>query len=166
MGIISTLLWALITDVIGKRWVSGYYVAITAICVGIILLIPSMSVAGQFAAFYWSGTIYCIQATFFAWANDTMRYEPVAFRAVVIACMNFGGNVFQAWWPLVFYRADDAPKFTVSNHNSLPIISPKSATGCDRHSNRKIAGYGRYGRYRRGHGDLGNGYALHGEAAR
>lgn len=114
-GIISTLLWALCTDVFGKRWVSGYYVAATAMGAGIILLVPSTSITGQFAAFYWSGTIYCIQATFFAWANDSMRNQPPTLRAVIIACMNFGGNTFQAWWPLIFYRADNAPNFTVSS---------------------------------------------------
>ncbi|EMR65150.1 putative pantothenate transporter protein [Eutypa lata UCREL1] len=112
VGIVSTLLWALSTDIFGKRWISGYYVAVTAICVGILLLVPNVPTAGQFAAYYWSGTIYCIQATFFAWANDSMRHQPVALRAVVIACMNFSGNVFQAWWPLIFYRANDAPDFT------------------------------------------------------
>lgn len=114
VGIVSTLLWALGTDVFGGRWVSGYFVAATAIGVGIILLVPNMSIAGQFAAYYWSGAIYCIQGTFFAWANDSMRHQPPSLRAVIIACMNFGGNVFQAWWPLIFYRADDAPNFTVS----------------------------------------------------
>ncbi|KAI1447060.1 retrograde regulation protein 2 [Annulohypoxylon stygium] len=112
VGIVSTLLWALGTDVLGRRWLSGYFVSITAICVGILLLVPSVPTAGKFAAYYWSGTIYCIQATFFAWANDSMRHQPPTLRAVVIACMNFSGNVFQAWWPLIFYRADDAPNFT------------------------------------------------------
>ncbi|KAK7747575.1 hypothetical protein SLS62_009074 [Diatrype stigma] len=112
VGIVSTLLWALGTDIFGGRWVSGYFVAVTAIGVGIILLVPNVSTTGQFAAYYWSGTIYCIQATFFAWANDSMRHQPPTLRAVIIACMNFSGNVFQAWWPLIFYRADDAPNFT------------------------------------------------------
>ncbi|KAI2601889.1 retrograde regulation protein 2 [Hypoxylon sp. NC1633] len=112
VGIVSTLLWALGTDVFGRRWLSGYFVSITAICAGILLLVPSVPTAGKFAAYYWSGAIYCIQATFFAWANDSMRRQPPALRAVVIACMNAAGNLFQAWWPLVFYRADDAPNFT------------------------------------------------------
>ncbi|GKT96878.1 major facilitator superfamily transporter [Colletotrichum tofieldiae] len=50
-------------------------------------------------------------ATFFAWANDSMRNESPALRACVIACMNAAGNCFQAWWPLIFFRADDAPEF-------------------------------------------------------
>lgn len=43
-----------------------------------------------------------------------MRDEEDSFRAVIIGAMNFGGNFFQAWWPLIFYAADMAPYFTVS----------------------------------------------------
>ncbi|KAI6090654.1 retrograde regulation protein 2 [Hypoxylon rubiginosum] len=121
VGIVSTLLWAFGTDVFGRRWLSGYYVAITAICVGILILVPSVPTAGKFAAYYWSGSIYCIQATFFAWANDSMRHQPPALRAVVIASMNFAGNVFQAWWPLVFYRANDAPDFTLGMYGLIGV---------------------------------------------
>lgn len=119
MGILSTLLWALGTDIWGGRWASGYYVAVTAIGNAVILIVPSSSVAAKFGAYYWAGTIYCIQATFFAWANDSMRSSSPALRACVIACMNSAGNCFQAWWPLIFYRASDAPNFIVriSIHN-------------------------------------------------
>ncbi|KAI1637004.1 retrograde regulation protein 2 [Biscogniauxia mediterranea] len=123
VGIASTLIWATATDIFGGRWVSGYYVAMTAICTAVILLVPTTSVAGQYAAYYWSGTIYCIQGTFFAWANDSMRHEPRTLRAVIIACMNFGGNVFQAWWPLIFYRADAAPDFTIGMYAMIGIGS-------------------------------------------
>ncbi|KAK1484308.1 hypothetical protein CCUS01_04020 [Colletotrichum cuscutae] len=67
--------------------------------------------AAKFGAYYWAGSIYCIQATFFAWANDSMQNESPRLRSCVIACMNAAGNCFQAWWPLIFYRAEDAPEF-------------------------------------------------------
>ncbi|KAK2774570.1 pantothenate transporter liz1 [Colletotrichum kahawae] len=110
VGVVSTLLWATSTDVWGRRWLSGYYVAFTAIANAAIILAPT-STAAKFGAYYWAGSIYCIQATFFAWANDSMRNESPALRACVIACMNAAGNCFQAWWPLIFFRADDAPEF-------------------------------------------------------
>ncbi|KAH6957896.1 retrograde regulation protein 2 [Ilyonectria sp. MPI-CAGE-AT-0026] len=112
VGIVSTLLWASYTDIYGKRWITGYYNAIVGIATSIIILVPSTTTAGHFGAYYWAGSIYCCQATFFAWANDTLRSKPPAMRAVVIGTMNFSGNLFQAWWPLIFYRADAAPKFT------------------------------------------------------
>lgn len=118
VGIASTLIWAIGTDIWGHRWVSGYYVGIVCIANAVMILVNPTTVATKYAAYYWAGSIYCIQATFFAWANDSMRAQPPALRSCVIACMNSAGNCFQAWWPLIFYRADDAPDFTV---NSQPL---------------------------------------------
>lgn len=165
VGIVSTLLWALSTDIFGKRWISGYYVAVTAICVGILLLVPNVPTAGQFAAYYWSGTIYCIQATFFAWANDSMRHQPVALRAVVIACMNFSGNVFQAWWPLIFYRANDAPDFTVSVPRVTLLLALAMKQWKIFVTNFQIERNVCSSRRGCPHGGLGYGDAVHGKAA-
>lgn len=130
-GVLSTLLWALSTDIWGKRWLSGYYTVITSIGCAAILLVPGSPTAAHFGAYYWSGTIYCIQATFFAWANDSMRNQPPALRACVIACMNAGGNAFQAFWPLAFYRADDAPQFTVGQHSTVAACPVLPYPGTD-----------------------------------
>ena len=63
-------------------------------------------------AYYWAGSVYACQATFFAWANDVLRYEEDSLRAVVIASMNMGSNAINAWWSIVFYGANFAPYFT------------------------------------------------------
>ncbi len=157
IGIVSTLMWAFGTDIFGRRWLSGYYVAITAICVGIILLVPDMPKSGQYAAYYWSGSIYCIQSTYFALANDSRRHQPPALRAVVIACMNFGGNVFQAWWPLVFYRANDAPNFTVSSNFCRCDLESMSCT------NNQAERHVRFDRCWNINGHLGQCHVIHGE---
>jgi MFS transporter, ACS family, pantothenate transporter len=52
--------------------------------------------------------------TFFAWANDAMRYEDETFRGVVLASMNMMSNAVNAWWSIIFYGAVYAPYFTVS----------------------------------------------------
>lgn len=75
---------------------------------------PNAGTGSIFGAYYWAGTVYACQATFFAWANDAMRWEEDSLRAVVIASMNCGSNAVNAWWSLLFYAADMAPKFTVS----------------------------------------------------
>ncbi|KAL4961195.1 major facilitator superfamily domain-containing protein [Aspergillus stella-maris] len=121
VGIFSTLLWAIGTDIFGFRWVSGYYVSIVCIANAVMILINPTTIATKFAAYYWAGTVYCIQTTFFAWANDSMRGRPAAQRAAVIACMNAAGNCFQAWWPLVFFRADDAPEFTRGMYSIIGV---------------------------------------------
>ncbi|KAG9767785.1 Pantothenate transporter liz1 [Exophiala dermatitidis] len=123
VGIFSTLFWSIVTDIFGRRWIAGYYIALTGLISAIIILIPSTPVAGIFGAYYWAGSIYACQATFFAWANDTMRHEDHAFRAVVIAIMNFGGNTFNAFWPLLFYAADMAPWFRRGMYCMIVICS-------------------------------------------
>lgn len=62
--------------------------------------------------YYWAGSVYACQATFFAWANDALRHEEDALRAIVIASMNMGSNAVNAWWSIVFYGASFAPWFT------------------------------------------------------
>ncbi|RDW82834.1 retrograde regulation protein 2-2 [Coleophoma cylindrospora] len=112
VGIVSTLFWATVTDIFGMRWMAGYYISFTAVVSAIIILIPSTTPAGIFGAYYWAGSIYACQATFFAWANDEMRHEDDATRSVTIAFMNFAGNTFNAFWPLIFYNSSQAPYFT------------------------------------------------------
>jgi ACS family pantothenate transporter-like MFS transporter len=86
----------------------------TGIITSAIILAPSSGIPAHFAAYYWAGSVYACQATFFAWANDALRYEEDSLRAIVIACMNLGNNAVNAWWSIVFYSADLAPAFTVS----------------------------------------------------
>ncbi|EAA63133.1 hypothetical protein AN3232.2 [Aspergillus nidulans FGSC A4] len=83
VGIVSTLFWATLTDF----W-------------------------GVFGAYYWAGAVYACQATFFAWCNDAMRMQEERHRSVVIASMNLGNNAVNAWWSILFYSADLAPRFT------------------------------------------------------
>jgi len=120
VGIISTLAWATLTDFMqGKRYLVGYWIAITGVITSAMILAPGMPNAGIFAAYYWAGSVYACQATFFAWANDAMRYEEDSLRAVVIASMNAGSGAVNAWWSIVFYSADMAPYFAVSPNLTL-----------------------------------------------
>jgi ACS family pantothenate transporter-like MFS transporter len=114
VGIVSTLFWATLTDFLGgRRYLVGYWIGITGIVTSAMILNPHASTASVFGAYYWAGTVYACQATFFAWANDAMRWEEDSLRAVVIASMNCGSNAVNAWWSILFYSANFAPKFTV-----------------------------------------------------
>lgn len=126
VGIVSTLFWATLTDFLqGKRYLVGYFIAITGIATSAMVLAASKdptstaSTRLTFAAYYWAGTVYACQATFFAWCNDAMRYEEDVFRGVVLAGMNLGSNAVNAWWSIIFYGADMAPWFTVSNLHTV-----------------------------------------------
>ncbi|KAF9768685.1 hypothetical protein IL306_013997 [Fusarium sp. DS 682] len=118
VGIVSTLFWATLTDFLsGKRWLVGYFIGITGIATAIMVLVASKdptnpaSTTIVFAAYYWAGSVYACQATFFAWCNDVMRHESAMFRGIVLAGMNTGSNTINAWWSIVFYGASMAPWF-------------------------------------------------------
>jgi ACS family pantothenate transporter-like MFS transporter len=121
VGIVSTILWATLTDFLGgRRYLVGYFIGITGIATAAMILgaehhDPSSdpaTTAVVFGAYYWAGSVYACQATFFAWANDALRYHDGAFRAVVLAGMNMGSNAVNAWWSILFYGASMAPWFT------------------------------------------------------
>ena len=112
-GIISTLFWAWLTDVFhGKRYLVGSSMGVTGIVTSILILRRFESTATVFGAYYWAGTLYAGQATFFAWCNDAMSRQDARQRSVVIASMNLGNNAVNAWWSILFYSADLAPRFT------------------------------------------------------
>lgn len=100
----------------GHRYIVAYFIAITGICTSAMILTSfshSAAVTSTvYAAYYWAGSVYACQATFFAWANDELRFEDDQIRSVVIASMNLGSNAVNAWWSLIFYGANFAPKFT------------------------------------------------------
>lgn len=113
VGIVSTLFWAWLTDALhGKRCLVGYFIGITGIVTSVLILTWFESTATVFGAYYWAGTVYACQATFFAWCNDAMRTQDARQRSVVIASMNLGNNAVNAWWSILFYSADLAPRFT------------------------------------------------------
>ncbi|KAH7136307.1 major facilitator superfamily domain-containing protein [Dactylonectria macrodidyma] len=118
VGIVSTLFWATLTDFLGgKRYLVGYWIGLTGVATSIMVLVASQnptspaSTTITFAAYYWAGSVYACQATFFAWCNDAMRYEDGLFRGVVLAGMNLGSNSVNAWWSIIFYGASMAPWF-------------------------------------------------------
>lgn len=129
VGIISTLFWATLTDLMGgKRYLVAYFIGLTGIATSIMILVASKdptnpaSTSITFGAYYWAGSVYACQATFFAWCNDAMRYEEDVFRAVVLAGMNLGSNAVNAWWSIIFYGASMAPWFTVSIKQQLHSV--------------------------------------------
>jgi ACS family pantothenate transporter-like MFS transporter len=85
VGIVSTLFWAALTDFMGgRRYLVAYFIGITGIATSVMIL-KSREKSVVFGAYYWAGAVYACQATFFAWANDAMRFEDDQLRAVVIA---------------------------------------------------------------------------------
>jgi ACS family pantothenate transporter-like MFS transporter len=113
VGIVSTLFWATLTDFYGgKRYLVGYFIFIMGNLTAIMILVNGETKTVSFTTYYLAGSVYACQATFFAWANDCMRYEDETFRAVVLGSMNMMSGAVNAWWSIVFYAATYAPYFT------------------------------------------------------
>ncbi|GAB7346668.1 hypothetical protein MBLNU459_g1795t2 [Dothideomycetes sp. NU459] len=130
VGIVSTIFFATLTDFLGgKRYIVGYWIAITGIVTSAMILAPSATKASTFAAYYWAGSVYACQATFFAWANDSLRYEEDSLRAVVIASMNAFSGAVNAWWSIVFYSANFAPHFTRGIPHDPTLLCVAASTG-------------------------------------
>jgi len=112
-AIASTLVCATWTDSTRSRsrWPVLVYMSISCIIASICLLVWSAPVGLRFFAYYLAGASYAGQATTFTWANQICADDDQE-RAVVLASMNMWNNVVNAWWPLVFYPATDAPRFT------------------------------------------------------
>lgn len=109
-AIVSTLVCATWTDHTRARWPVLVYMSVAVIFSAICILVWSSPTWLKFLAYYVAGASYAGQATTFAWANQICADDDQE-RAVVLASMNMWNNVINAWWPLLFYPATDAPRF-------------------------------------------------------
>lgn len=112
-AIASTLVCATWTDATRSRarWPVLVYMSVCVIISSICILVWSSPTGLKFFAYYLAGASYAGQATTFAWANQICADDDQE-RGIVLASMNMWNNVINAWWPLVFYPATDAPRFT------------------------------------------------------
>ncbi|KAH9951851.1 MFS general substrate transporter [Amylocystis lapponica] len=111
VGIASTLICATWTDATPSRarWPVLVWMATAVTIASICIVHWSSPIGAKFFGYYIAGASYSGQATTFAWANQAC--DDDVERAVVLASMNMWNNAVNAWWPLVFYRATDAPRF-------------------------------------------------------
>jgi len=112
-AIVSTLVCSTWTDSTRSkaRWPVLVYMSISVIVASICILVWKSPTGLKFFAYYLAGASYAGQATTFAWANQICEDDHQE-RGIVLASMNMWNNVVNAWWPLVFYPATDAPRFT------------------------------------------------------
>lgn len=109
-GIASTLVCATWTDYTRARWPVLVYMCFCCTVAAICILVWSGPTGLKFFAYYFAGASYAGQATTFAWANQICA-DDYQERAIVLASMNMWNNAVNAWWPLLFYPATDAPHF-------------------------------------------------------
>ncbi|KAK7918509.1 hypothetical protein PG985_010383 [Apiospora marii] len=126
--IASTCLFALWTDYTRSRW---WVNPVMAVCSGvpcILLLVPSLPVAGRYFAWYLAGMGFIGQAVNFAWANEVCRDDD-QLRSVTLYAMVYGSNATISWFNIVFFPVTDAPDFTKGYAAALAtcLLSPPIA---------------------------------------
>ncbi|KAF7323053.1 MFS transporter [Mycena chlorophos] len=108
VALLGTALW---TDYTNKRYQVNILICVCmVISASILLAYTSISTPGKFFAFYLAGVSYAGQAANFGWANDLARDDDQE-RSVILASMNMMSNAFNAWWSIVFFPANDAPRW-------------------------------------------------------
>ncbi|KAJ7905611.1 MFS general substrate transporter [Mycena olivaceomarginata] len=108
VALLGTAVW---TDYTNKRYQVNILIAVCMLISSVLLLVYTpISTAGKFFAFYLAGVSYSGQASNFGWANDIARDDDQE-RSVVLAAMNMMSNAFNAWWPIVFFPANEAPRW-------------------------------------------------------
>jgi len=108
VALLGTAVW---TDYTNKRYQVNILIAACMLVSSVILLVYTpISTAGKFFAFYLSGISYAGQASNFGWANDIARDDDQE-RSVILGAMNMMSNAFNAWWPIVFFPANEAPRW-------------------------------------------------------
>lgn len=112
IGIFATFFTSLYVDHTGAKyhWHVAVFIAVSLIIATVLLLAKPVSTHFAYAAYYISGISFAGQSTFFAWAN-VVCYNDLEERAIILASMNMFSNAVNAWWPLIFYKANSAPKF-------------------------------------------------------
>ncbi|GAA5964398.1 hypothetical protein JCM21900_006416 [Sporobolomyces salmonicolor] len=111
IAIVTLLATAIWTDYNKKRYQVNLLIVVCMLISSIILLVyDGVSTSGLFFAFYIAGVSYSGQASNFSWANDLTRGDEQE-RSIVLASMNMWSNVFNSWWSIVFFPADDAPRW-------------------------------------------------------
>ncbi|KAK6203330.1 pantothenate transporter FEN2 [Scheffersomyces amazonensis] len=126
-GVFFTLASAVYINVTGgnKHWHIGIYIMIIMIISSILLLAGHSNTVAVFIAHYLSGAAYAGQTAYFAWANVVCAND-LQERSIVLASMNMFSNAVNAWWSIVFYGADTAPRFT---KGMIAMIFTAATTG-------------------------------------
>ncbi|GAA5834966.1 hypothetical protein JCM11251_002074 [Rhodosporidiobolus azoricus] len=108
VALLGTAIW---TDWTGKRYQVNLLICICMLLSSVLILCQdSIAIGAVFLAFYLQGVSYAGQASNFSWANDACKGDEQE-RSIVLASMNMWSNAFNAWWSIVFFPADHAPKW-------------------------------------------------------
>ncbi|GAA5992080.1 hypothetical protein JCM10908_000733 [Rhodotorula pacifica] len=123
VSIVSLLITAMYSDWNKKRYHVNLLIAVVmVVSASLILAQDQLGHGAMFFAFYIAGVSYAGQSSNFSWANDVTRHDEQE-RGIILASMNCLSNAFNAWWSIVFFPANHAPRWT-SGMVSILVLAP------------------------------------------
>lgn len=110
IGIVAEFASSIAIDKYNRRLSLGYFFCAIQVACSVVLLVPTMSMAGHLTAFYLSSTSYGINPLLYSWSsNIAARTADDAARSVILASMAASDGLLWTFWGIVFYPASDAP---------------------------------------------------------
>lgn len=113
VSIVSNIGAGYVIDITNRRIPMVILAGCLQLLVAILLLLPDLSIAGIFFAFYLSGTSYIVNPILYGWASVIcQRGGDDASRSVILYVMSMAQSILYTFWGIALYPATDAPHWT------------------------------------------------------
>ncbi|KAI4945687.1 hypothetical protein J4E91_007598 [Alternaria rosae] len=110
VSIVSNVGAGYVIDMTNRRIPMVLLAGALQLLVAILLLIPDLSIAGTFFAFYLAGTSYIVNPILYGWASViSQRSGDDASRSVTLYIMSMVQSILYTFWGIALYPASDAP---------------------------------------------------------
>lgn len=110
VSIVSNIGAGYIIDLTNRRIPMVLLAGFLQLLVAILLLVPNLSPAGTFFAFYLSGTSYIVNPILYGWASVIcQRNGDDAARSIILYVMSMAQSILYTFWGIMLYPATDAP---------------------------------------------------------
>ncbi|KAI1548452.1 ProP Permease of the major facilitator superfamily [Pyrenophora tritici-repentis] len=110
VAIVSNIGAGYVIDMTNRRIPIVIVAGVLQLLVAILLLVPTLSTAGTFFAFYLAGTSYMVNPIMYGWASVICRRGgDDASRSVILYIMSMVQSILYTFWGVALYPATDAP---------------------------------------------------------
>jgi ACS family pantothenate transporter-like MFS transporter len=110
VSIVSNIGAGYVIDITNRRVPMVILAGCLQLITAILLLVPNLSTAGTFFAFYLSGTSYIVNPIIYGWASVIcQRTGDDAARSVILYIMSLVQSLLYTFWGIALYPATDAP---------------------------------------------------------
>jgi ACS family pantothenate transporter-like MFS transporter len=110
VSIVSNIGAGYVIDLTNRRIPMAILAGVLQLLVAILLLIPKLSTAGIFFAFYLAGTSYIVNPILYGWSSVILqRGGDDASRSIILYIMSMVQSILYTFWGIALYPATDAP---------------------------------------------------------